>query len=68
MIYTKIWDGLDPTRLRSWLTNFESTEEKYFAAKLLDTLIYRSANQTRAIMYYLFEDGFAFLPERSPPI
>ncbi len=55
MIYTKIWDGLDPTRLRSWLTNFESTEEKYFAAKLLDTLVYRSANQTRAIMYYLFE-------------
>jgi hypothetical protein len=36
------WDDIEQLNLRSWLTNFETPEEKYFAACLLDSLVYRS--------------------------
>lgn len=36
------WDDIEIRHLRNWLTNFNNKEEKYFAACILDSLIYRS--------------------------
>ena len=36
------WDDLEKLNLRSWLTNFNTSDEKYFAACLLDSLVYRT--------------------------
>jgi hypothetical protein len=55
LINFNIWGGLHPSRLRSWVTNFRTDEEKYFAACILDNLIYRSKDQTIAMLEQLFE-------------
>src|SRR3989442_15480582 len=49
-----IWGGLHLSRLRSWVTNFRTDEEKYFAACILDHLIYRSKDQTIGLIEQLF--------------
>ncbi|MDT7543144.1 MAG: hypothetical protein QOE33_3048 [Acidobacteriota bacterium] len=49
-----IWGGLHISRLRSWMNNFSTDEEKYFAASILDHLIYRSKEQTIALIDQLF--------------
>lgn len=49
-----IWEGLDKTRLGTWLTNFGTDEEKYFAACVLDALIFRSEKQTISLFRHLF--------------
>lgn len=36
------WDDIDTIRFRNWLTNFKSKEENYFAACILDSLVYRT--------------------------
>jgi len=38
-----------------WLTNFQNDLEKYFAAYVLDTLIYRSEAQTISLIEHLFQ-------------
>ena len=50
-----IWRGLHISRLRSWMNNFSTDEEKYFAACILDNLIYRSKEQTIALIEQLFQ-------------
>jgi len=55
LINCGIWDGLDRLRLRTWLANFKTDEEKYFAACILDALIYRSENQTISLLRHLFQ-------------
>jgi hypothetical protein len=50
-----IWAGLDKLRLRAWLANFKSDEEKYFSACVLDALIYRSESQTVSLLRHLFQ-------------
>lgn len=69
LINTKIWEGLHVSDLKRWLTNFASEEEKYFAACILDFLIFRSETQTLAIIKQLFQ---RVLPDLSrqiePPI
>lgn len=55
LIYHGIWAGIDQMRLRRWLSNFSSNEEKYFAACVLDSLIYRSEDQTIALVQQLFQ-------------
>lgn len=50
-----IWGGLHLSRFRSWITNFKTDEEKYFAACVLDNLIYRSKDQTIALLEQLFQ-------------
>lgn len=51
-----IWSGLHPSRLRMWMNNnFRTDEEKYFAACILDHLIYRSNEQTIGLIHQLFE-------------
>jgi hypothetical protein len=49
-----IWEGLDRNLLRAWLTNFRSDEERYFAACVLDALIFRSEKQTISLFRHLF--------------
>lgn len=50
-----IWSGIDLNCLDGWIQNFQSPEEKYFAARVLDTLIYRPDRQTIALMKQLFQ-------------
>jgi hypothetical protein len=49
-----IWEGLDKNLLRTWLTNFRTDEERYFAACVLDALIFRSEKQTISLFRHLF--------------
>ena len=49
-----VWAGIAPARLDAWIANFKTPEERYFAAKVLDSLIYRSDIQTIALMRHLF--------------
>lgn len=41
-IESKFWSKLDIDTFHAWLSNFESTEEKYCALKLLDRFVYYS--------------------------
>ena len=49
LIEVGIWSGITKIRLNSWLNNFKSDKEVYFAACILDSLIYRSNDQTVAL-------------------
>lgn len=63
-----IWKGVDPTRLKQWLKNFDGAEERYFAACLLDSTIFRSAAQTDALLYQWISKTIPnFLRENPPP-
>ena len=52
---TRIWSAIDTLRLRGWLTNFNTPLEIYFAACVLDRLIYRSPEQTHSLIRHLFQ-------------
>ncbi len=54
LIGYNVWSGIEPHRLDSWIANFKTPEERYFAARVLDVLIYRSDRQTVALMKQLF--------------
>ena len=55
LINIGIWAGIDVQRLQRWLNNFKTEEEEYFAACILDNLIYRSNAQTKALLKQLFQ-------------
>jgi hypothetical protein len=55
LIRCGIWGDLDIARFEAWLNNFSSHEERYFAACLLDHLIYRSKSQTISMLEQLFQ-------------
>lgn len=55
LISTGIWEGLELGRIDAWMQNFDDGAEKYFAARVLDALIYRSTKQTKALMEQLFD-------------
>ncbi|MGO9015598.1 MAG: hypothetical protein ACLQF0_11520 [Dissulfurispiraceae bacterium] len=55
LIFHGIWSGIDQMRLRRWFANFCTDEEKYFAACILDSLIYRSEDQTISLIWHLFQ-------------
>lgn len=52
---------------RTWLANFTTAEEKYFAACVLDSLIYRSDAQTVALTNHLFQRLLPDLSRLDPP-
>lgn len=54
LIGYQLWSGLEQHRLDAWITNFRTPEERYLAARVLDSLIYRSDAQTIALMRQLF--------------
>jgi hypothetical protein len=48
------------------MKNFTTDEERYFAACVLDSLIYRSKNQTLALINQLFQRSLPDLTRRTP--
>jgi hypothetical protein len=52
-INLNIWRGIEKTKLKQWQKNFLSEEEKYFAACILDNLIYRNDDQTESMLLNL---------------
>lgn len=54
LISYKIWGGIKVIDLQRWFKNFEGEKEKYFAACVLDTLIYRSSEQVDAMALEIF--------------
>ena len=55
LIATGIWSGITRTDFLAWTNNFQGPDEQYFAACLLDALIYRSTRQTNALCYQLLQ-------------
>lgn len=55
LINTGIWAGVDGARLETWHASFETDLDRYFGSCLLDALIFRSPDQTRALMEQLFQ-------------
>ena len=66
LIQSGIWAGIHIAKLRSWLNNFHTDEEKYFAACLLDSLIYRSEQQTVALIRQLLQRTLPDLTRGDP--
>lgn len=54
LITARIWNGIDINRLNAWLKNFDTDDEKYLSACVLDSLMYRSNSKTKALIYHLF--------------
>ena len=67
LIYAGIWEGLDTIRLHTWMNNFKTSTERYFAACVLDALIYRSEKQTAAMMRQLFQRCIPDILRLAPP-
>lgn len=63
-----IWEGLDTIRLGIWMNNFKTSTERYFAACILDALIYRSNAQTFAMMKQLFQQSLPNILRIQPPV
>ncbi|WP_178861935.1 phosphoribosyltransferase-like protein [Thiomicrorhabdus cannonii] len=59
LIDYKVWPELKKTQLRAWLNNFSTDCEEYFAAHLLDALLYRS---NRMIESSFFEIAHQIIP------
>lgn len=53
LIRVGIWTGINQSSVNAWLNNFKTIEEKYFAACVLDSLIYRSEAQTISLIFQL---------------
>jgi hypothetical protein len=60
LIGVNIWGGISLTRLEEWIGVFNTDAERYLAACVLDSLIYRSTNQVKGLMTQLLQRG---LPE-----
>lgn len=55
LIACSIWHGIEETRLNRWLNNFNGELRRYFAARILDTLMYRSDLQTKSMLIHAFQ-------------
>lgn len=55
LIETKIWQGIEKGHIEAWLTNFHDLTERYFAAVMLDALMYRSREQTVSLLTQLLQ-------------
>lgn len=53
LIQYGIWKGVDSNDLKAWLKNFETPQEKYFAARLIDWLVYRNFDHIDAMLFDL---------------
>lgn len=54
LITHNIWNGIKAVDIKKWFNNFQGDEEQYFAACILDSLIYRSSDQVTALANQLF--------------
>jgi hypothetical protein len=48
LISARTIQGVNKTRLDAWYNNFKTAEEKYFAAHLLDSLVFRSEDMIKS--------------------
>lgn len=55
LIEARIWDSISMEQLESWLRNFESDEERLLSGLMLESLIFRSSAQTKALLYNAIE-------------
>lgn len=55
LIEQKVWDSISHQDLDDWLGNFDSLEENFLAALLLDNLVFRSSDQTNALLYHAID-------------
>ena len=55
LIAFDIWSGLELWKLDGWINNFKSPEERYFAACVLDVLVYRTDSQAVSLMQQLIQ-------------
>lgn len=58
---------LELPRFCCWIANFRSDEEKYFAACVLDALMYRSKDQTLALIKQMLQRTLPDLMRLDPP-
>jgi hypothetical protein len=61
LIRQKVISGISPSKLSAWWGNFSTKEEKYLAAQLLDSLVYRTEDMMRASCYQIIHK---ILPQR----
>ncbi|MBB1342531.1 hypothetical protein H5158_12890 [Pseudoalteromonas sp. SR45-6] len=54
LIEYNYWDNIEEHELSAWINNFLSEEEKYFAAVLLNSLIYRNSSAIKTFGAQLF--------------
>ena len=54
LITHNVWQGLEEIQLSRWLNNFLTPERRYFAARVLDSLMFRSEPQTKSMVTHLF--------------
>jgi hypothetical protein len=66
LIESGFWNDLKLANLKRWLRNFQTDSERYFAACLLDRLIYRSHDQTVSLARHLFQRVLPDLARSDP--
>ncbi|QBZ82176.1 hypothetical protein GHNINEIG_00200 [Hydrogenovibrio crunogenus] len=54
LISKKVWAEIEMLSFSAWLRNFKTDEEKYFAAHLLDALIFRSNKMIHSSYFDIF--------------
>lgn len=63
LINAGIWGGISVDDLRNWLTNFTDSVERFFAARILDALVYRSKTQTESLIVDLFQRALPLIDQ-----
>ncbi len=66
LINSGIWQGIAVLQLKGWWNQFHTEEEKYFAARLLDNLIYRSEEQLNSTIVQLFTSVLPNYTRKNP--
>lgn len=67
LVKHNIWRGIEKIKLKQWMKNFDSPEELYFAACVLDNLIYRNNAQTESMLYNLISIDIPNLLHKHKP-
>jgi len=66
LVEAHIWSNLTVPRIREWFANFRTKEERYFGACILDSLVYRSDEQTQSLILELFQRHLPDLTHADP--
>lgn len=67
LVQSTIWEGLRVPDVDAWLNNFRYGHEQFFAAMLLDHLVYRSQEQINALIDQLFSREIPGAPDCHTP-
>lgn len=55
LIESQVITGISQTEFRLWVKNFETAEEQYLAAHLIDALIFRTSDMIKSMSYHVIE-------------